>query len=111
MSQISKSSYVYSLNDFKSSGIVSEINGHTITYTCNNTGENVIVDCNSVTLDPTIIIQQLLIENQELRDNYFNVNQEIIRLRTNNYKKRKMGIHFSIFLFLRILYALIGYSK
>ena len=84
MSQISKSSYVYSLNDFKSSGIVSEINGHTITYSSSSSGKSITVDSNSVTLDPTIIIQQLLIENQELRDNYFNVNQEIIKLRTNN---------------------------
>ena len=84
MSQISQSSYVYSLNDFKSSGVVSEINGHNITYSCSSSGKSITVDCNSVTLDPTIIIQQLLIENQELRDNYFNVNQEIIKLRTNN---------------------------
>ena len=84
MSQISKSSYVYSLNDFKSSGIVSEINQNNITYTCSSSGKSITVDCNLVTLDPTIIIQQLLIENQELRDNYFNVNQEIIRLRTNS---------------------------
>ena len=84
MSEISQYSYVYSLNNFKSSGIVSEVDENNITYTCVNTGESVTVDCNSVTLDPTIIIQQLLIENQELRDNYFNVNQEIIRLRTNN---------------------------
>ncbi len=84
MSDISQYSYVYSLNNFKSSGIVSEVDENKITYTCNNTGESVTVDCNYVTDDPTIIIQQLLIENQELRDNYFNVNQEIIKLRTNN---------------------------
>ena len=84
MSEISQYSYVYSLNDFKSSGIVSEIDANNITYTCNNTGKSVSVDSNYVTDDPTIIIQQLLIENQELRDNYFKVNQEIIKLRTNN---------------------------
>ena len=84
MSEISQYSYVYSLNDFKSSGIVSEIDENNITYTCNNTGKSVTVDCNYVTDDPTIIIQQLLLENQELRDNYFKVNQKIIKLRTNN---------------------------
>mgnify|MGYP001285856970 CR=1 FL=1 len=84
MPQISESSYVYSLLDFKSFGVVSGVDESKITYTCNKTGKSITIDYKSVTTDPTIIIQQLLIENQELRDNYFNVNQEIIRLRTNN---------------------------
>ena len=84
MSEISQYSYVYSLNNFKSSGIVSAVDENNITYTCDNTGESITVDCNYVTDDPTIIIQQLLIENQELRDNYYKANQEIIKLRTNN---------------------------
>ena len=84
MSAFTIGSMVFSLLDFGSSGIVTDVSDTHITYTSNQTKQSIRLQINQVTNDPNVIIWQLLQENEELRTNYHSANKEIIRMMKAN---------------------------
>ena len=84
MSAFTVGSMVFSLIDFGSSGIVTDVSDSHITYTSNRSKQSIRLQINQITNDPNVIIWQLLQENEELRTNYHSANMEIIRMKNAN---------------------------